>query len=202
MLRTKSGHLFVSPDNGTLTLVAEDLGIEGVRRIDEGIHRLPGSDRSHTFHGRDLFVVVAARLAAGVMPFEAVGPLQPPDVVRLAYRKPAVVDGRIVGGIPALDVNFGNVWTNIPESLLEQQGLHPGSRFEVVVRQKDQEVFRGELPYVATFGAVPEGEPLVYVNSLLNLAIGLNQASFAARHGIRAGGEWTVEVAPARTGSR
>src|SRR5512145_343457 len=31
VLRTRSGHYFVSPDNGTLTLVAEDLGIEAVR---------------------------------------------------------------------------------------------------------------------------------------------------------------------------
>ena len=31
VLKTKSGHYFVSPDNGTLTLVAERLGIEAVR---------------------------------------------------------------------------------------------------------------------------------------------------------------------------
>ena len=35
VLKTKSGHYFVSPDNGTLTLVAEHLGIEAVRKIDE-----------------------------------------------------------------------------------------------------------------------------------------------------------------------
>lgn len=35
VLKTKNGQYFVSPDNGTLTLVAESLGIESVRQIDE-----------------------------------------------------------------------------------------------------------------------------------------------------------------------
>src|SRR5450432_3681409 len=35
VLKTKSGHYFVSPDNGTLTLIADELGIAAVREIDE-----------------------------------------------------------------------------------------------------------------------------------------------------------------------
>lgn len=41
--RTKSGHYFVAPDNGTLTLTAISLGIDEVRIIDEKANRLPGS---------------------------------------------------------------------------------------------------------------------------------------------------------------
>jgi S-adenosylmethionine hydrolase len=55
VLKTRSGHYFVSPDNGTLTLVAEDLGIAAVREIDESRYRLPGSEQSYTFHGRDVY---------------------------------------------------------------------------------------------------------------------------------------------------
>ena len=33
VLRTKSGHYFVSPDNGSLTAVAEQLGVDAVREI-------------------------------------------------------------------------------------------------------------------------------------------------------------------------
>src|SRR5476649_1453648 len=44
VLKTKSGHLFVSPDNGTLTLIAEELGIEAVREIDETKNRRRGSE--------------------------------------------------------------------------------------------------------------------------------------------------------------
>lgn len=35
VLKTKSGHFFVSPDNGSLTAVAEKLGVAAVREIDE-----------------------------------------------------------------------------------------------------------------------------------------------------------------------
>jgi S-adenosylmethionine hydrolase len=55
VLESRSGHYFVSPDNGTLTLVAEALGIEAVREIDESKARLPGSAQSYTFPGRDVY---------------------------------------------------------------------------------------------------------------------------------------------------
>ena len=43
VLKTKNGQYFVSPDNGTLTLVAQTLGIDSVREIDEKANRLKGS---------------------------------------------------------------------------------------------------------------------------------------------------------------
>src|SRR5712692_280190 len=55
VLKTRTGHLFVGPNNGLLSLVAERDGIEGLRQIDERVNRRPGSDESHTFHGRDVF---------------------------------------------------------------------------------------------------------------------------------------------------
>ena len=43
VLKTKSGHFIVTPDNGTLTLIAESLGIESIRQIDEAVNRRKGS---------------------------------------------------------------------------------------------------------------------------------------------------------------
>ena len=43
VLKTKSGHFIVTPDNGTLTLIAESLGIEAIREIDEAVNRRKGS---------------------------------------------------------------------------------------------------------------------------------------------------------------
>ncbi len=60
MARLASGQLVVTPNNGTLTLLGENGGLEAVRRIDEKKHRLPGSEDSHTFHGRDLYAHVGA----------------------------------------------------------------------------------------------------------------------------------------------
>ncbi len=194
VLKTKSGHFFVSPDNGTLTLIAEDLGIAEVRAIDETKHRRKGSERSYTFHGRDIFAFVGARLAAGVVKFDEVGPRLEPKVVMLPYER-SRRDGRVlVGTIPFLDFQFGNVWTNLDATFLDQLGAKVGDRFRVTIARGGEQVFKDELPYVRTFGDVDQGKPLLYLNSLLNLSVALNVGNFAQKHGIGFGGDWTIRV--------
>ena len=195
VLRTASGHYFVSPDNGTLTLVAERLGIDAVRAIDEERHRLPGSEDSHTFHGRDLFSVVAARLASGQIGLEEVGPEATRELVAIAYQQPEFADGRIAGNIPILDVQFGNVWTNIDRATFEQLGIARGEQVEVRILEADRPVFAGAMPYVSTFGDVPQGEPLLYLNSADNVSFAINWGDFAGTHGVGSGPEWRVELA-------
>ncbi|MBB5394445.1 S-adenosyl-l-methionine hydroxide adenosyltransferase family protein [Mucilaginibacter sp. AK015] len=86
VLKTNTGHFIVTPDNGTLTLVAETYGIAAVREIDETKNRRPASGNSFTFHGRDVYSYTAARLAAGVITFEQVGPELPKQVVTIPYQ--------------------------------------------------------------------------------------------------------------------
>lgn len=192
--RTRSGHFFVGPDNGLLTLVAENPGIEAVRKIDESKNRLPGSEKSFTFHGRDIFAYTAARLAAGVIPFEEVGPELPGDVVRLDYVKASFADGVASGMIPALDVNFGNVWTNIDRATFEKLGVATGQKLMVKVSQKGEPVYEEEVPFVNTFGDVPEGQALLYFNSEDKIALAINYGNFAEDYGIEAGPNWRVEL--------
>lgn len=192
--KTRSGHFIVGPDNGLLTLVAENPGIEAVRRIDETRHRLPGSEQSHTFHGRDLFAVAAAKLASGAITFEEVGPELPGDVQRLPYLKPGLENGVAFGMIPTLDVNFGNVWTNIDRATFERLGIAKGGEVAVKVLQKGEPVFDDRVPFVDTFGDVPEGEPLLYFNSEDKVALAINYGSFAGDYGIEAGPDWRVEL--------
>ncbi len=52
VLKTRTGHYFVGPNNGLFSLVAERDGIESLRQIDESVNRRKGSEDSHTFHGR------------------------------------------------------------------------------------------------------------------------------------------------------
>ena len=86
VLKTRNGHYFVGPDNGLFSLVAERDGIEALRQIDENVNRRKGSENSHTFHGRDVYGYTGARLAAGVIGFEQVGPLLPPEkLIRIPY---------------------------------------------------------------------------------------------------------------------
>jgi S-adenosylmethionine hydrolase len=198
VLQTKSGHFFVGPDNGTWTLVAEDLGIAAVRRIDEKVNRRPGSEKSYTFHGRDIYAFVGARLASGTITYEQVGPLLDPKVISLPYTKPALKNGKLTGTIPQIDFHYGNVWTNIPDTLFNELKPEFGQKFTVTIFHDGKQVYRGAMPYTHTFGAVKEGEPLLYLNSLLNVAFALNMGSFSAKHGLASGGSWTVEVERAR----
>src|SRR6202000_226298 len=107
VLKTKTGQYIVTPDNGTLTLVAESLGVAEIREIDESVNRRKDSKQSYTFHGRDVYAYTGARLAAGVISFEQVGPLLPKKVVTIPYQK-AVLEGKTIkGNIPVLDVQYG-----------------------------------------------------------------------------------------------
>ena len=195
VLKTRTGHLFVGPNNGLLSLVAERDGIEGLRQIDERVNRRPGSDDSHTFHGRDVFGFTGARLAAGVITFEQVGPSLPAQsLIALAYRKPLRVGAKLSGIIPVLDVQYGNVWTNIPKSLFDELHLALGTPLHVRIYHGDKLADETLAPYQRTFGDVPIGKPLVYINSLLNLAIALNQQSYAGLHKIESGPDWSIEI--------
>jgi S-adenosylmethionine hydrolase len=194
VLKTRSGHYFVSPDNGTLTLVAEDLGIAAVREIDETRYRLPGSEQSYTFHGRDVYSYAAAHLASGRTAFEDIGPELPPEVVAIDYQKPELRGGVVRGNIPILDVQFGNVWTNIDRATFEQLGVTKGDTVEVRIFEEGEQVFEGQMPYVSTFGDVPEGDTLLYLNSVDNVAFAINWGNFAETHGIASGPEWRVAV--------
>jgi S-adenosylmethionine hydrolase len=194
VLETRSGHYFVGPDNGSWTLVAESLGVKALRQIDEQKNRRAGSDRSYTFHGRDIFAYVGARLAAGQIAFEDVGPSLEPNVVTLAHEKPREEKGVLIGTIPYLDFRFGNVWTDLGEELFLRLKPQAGERFKVTIVQDARVVFAGEVPYARTFGEVREGQPLLYLNSLMNVALALNQGDFAKTHNIGYGRDWTVRL--------
>ena len=190
--RTTTGQLIVTPDNGTLTLLAAE--ISEVREIDVARQRLPGSERSHTFHGRDVFAYLGARLAAGKIAFEDVGPSRGTSIVRLPVVD-ATRDKRALHGMIAMiDRPYGNLWTNIPASLVDSAGIAVGDTLQVTITNAGRTVFQGRVPFATSFGFVPTGKPVSYLNSLLELAIALNQGSFAERFHVQAGPAWTISV--------
>jgi S-adenosylmethionine hydrolase len=50
------------------------------------------------------------------------------------------------------------------------------------------------MPFENTFGGVSVGMPLAYLNSLMNVAVALNQGSFANKHHIQAGNDWNISI--------
>lgn len=194
VLKTNSGQYIVTPDNGTLTLVAEAFGIAEIREIDEAVNRRKDSGKSYTFHGRDVYAYTAARLAAGVITFEQVGPALPKAVVSIPYQKATLEGNKLKGTIAILDVQYGNIWTNIGDDLVSKLNPTYGSPLHLSIFFKGKKVYEGDAPYSQTFGAVAKGRPLSYLNSLLQLSFALNQGSFADVYKIGSGNDWSVEV--------
>jgi S-adenosylmethionine hydrolase len=194
VLKTKTGQFIVTPDNGTLTLIALSLGIEEVRQIDEVLNRRKNSQESYTFHGRDVYAYTGARLAAGVITYEQVGMKLPNEVVKLPYQQAVKEGNKLKGTISILDVQYGNIWTNIGGGLFNQLGLTFGDMLHVEIFHSQDKIFSGDMPYGQTFGAVDKGQPLAYLNSLLQLSFALNQGDFAKTHSVLSGSDWRVEV--------
>jgi S-adenosylmethionine hydrolase len=194
VLQTKNGYYFVGPDNGVFTFIAEQMGISAMREIDEKTNRLRGSESSYTFHGRDIFAYTAARLAAGKISFLQVGKLLQTQVVALPYQKPIYENGIVRGTITILDVQYGNVWTNISELLMNKAGIQLNDTVQIKIYHKDSLVYTGKLPYVNTFAGVAEGNNLAYLNSMLCFSLAVNMGNFAALYKISSGPEWKIEI--------
>ena len=195
--KTRSEHYVVTPDNGSLTLVADQQGILEIRQIDEAVNRRPGSESSHTFHGRDVYAYTGARLAATVIEFEDVGPLLEPNIVRLSYQQPKKLDDdTVIGSITHIEMPFGNVVTNIPKSLVDALDLSPEDNSEVLVEisRAGGSVFQRKIPYARSFGYVEEGQPLLYSDSLQTIGLAVNSGNFAEQFGVRAGADWTIRL--------
>jgi S-adenosylmethionine hydrolase len=194
VLKTRSGHFFVTPDNGTLTFVAPRLGIEAVREIDEAVNRRKDSEKSFTFHGRDVYAYTAARLASGVISFEQVGRSLAPEVVTIPHQAARYENGVVYGNIQTDDGNYGNIWTNVDRATFERLQVRRGDSVRIKILKGDEEVLNLAVPYVATFGAVDVGKPLLYLNSLDSVSLAINQKNFAEEYGVASGPEWSIQI--------
>ena len=193
--RTVSGQYIITPDNGTLTHVKRMMGVSQAREIDERVNRLPNSGESYTFHGRDIFAFTGARLAAGVIPFEGVGPAIDVDsLVELPVLEPRREGDVITGTIDVLDVRFGSLWTNISRGLFGQLHIPYGSRVEVTISNGKQTLYKNIIVFARSFAEVNVGEPLLYVNSLDCLAVAINQGSFSRAYNIGTGIQWHISL--------
>jgi len=169
---------FIAPDNG---LVSWALANESVIRIhqitNESLFLRPVSQ---TFHGRDVFAPVAARLSKG-FPARRVGPSLD-DFVRLDWPKPRVRSSSAVGEIIYID-RFGNAITNLNAPDLTT--LDP-ARCEIYVR--------GRRPFgmAAFYQAVSRGQPSALLGSSGFLEIAVNGGSASKSLRLKIGDPVTV----------
>ena len=195
--KTSTGQLIVTPDNGTLTHIKRKYGISEARVIDETVNRLAGSEESYTFHGRDVYAYTGARLAAGIIPFEEVGPaVDPASVIELPVVEPTRSENKAEGTVDVLDIRFGSLWTNIPREMFKTLGIQVGERAEITITNDTRTIYRNTMIYAQSFAGVFVGEPLIYVNSLDCMAVAINQGSLAKAYNIGTGDSWHISIGP------
>lgn len=191
--RTRRNQYIITPDNGTLTHIKKIEGIESVRSFDEKLNKLPTAGESFTFFGRDIYAFTGAKLAAGIIDYDHFGePVSVDSVVELPII-PSYREGNQVNGtIDVLDVRFGNLWTNIDHLLFHELGNERGERLAVNIKNDTRTVYENTMVFARSFAEVAIGEPLIYVNSLENIGVAINQGSFAKAYTIGTGTNWHI----------
>jgi len=180
--------LLVGPDNGLLIAAAERFdGVAEVVEISASPWRL--EPVSATFHGRDVFAPVAARLACGAPLGSAGAPLDPAELVALERSQPRQEEDALVAHVVATD-SFGNVILDAVHGDVLERGLRLG---DAVAARADARRVRGVM--ARTFSDVEGGGLLVYEDAGGALALAVNGGNAALLLGLRAGDEVRLERA-------
>jgi S-adenosylmethionine hydrolase len=186
-LRTaEDDRLLVGPDNGLLLPAADRFGgvVEAVE-ISSSPWRL--EPVSATFHGRDVFAPVAARLAAGEPLGEAGPPCDPDELAQIELTRASVDDGVLVAQVIETD-GFGNL--ALDARLRDLKGTNIRLGDPVTVRRGTR---RAPGVFARTFADVVRGGLLLYEDAGGSLAVAVNGGDAGALLGARRGDELRVE---------
>ncbi len=165
-------HTFIAPDNGLLGGVLAGAETSEIRRVEN--KDLMNDPVSKTFHGRDIFAPVAARLAMGT-PLTEVGPEAEAEIARPGPE----IDGDGVTGTVLIVDRFGNLITDIPRPALQAIGEPSRIRVRVGAAFIDG--------MAQTFSDVPKGVALTYVGSGDHLEVAVNGGRASDLLGIKVG---------------
>lgn len=180
-VRSRSG-FFIGPDNGIFSFVlSRETGWEARSLENEGLWRKPSSA---TFHGRDIFAPVAARLARGI-PFDLLGPVCSPAVLEWSF--PVAENGEVRGEIIHID-RFGNCITNVTREALVTSGPLEGWT-----------VYAGSVgipSIMSTYGESSPGCALALVGSSGFVEVAVNQGNAASQLRLRPGTKISFYLTP------
>ena len=187
------GHLFVGPDNGLFALVLGDAPADAAVVLDRPeVWRVP--DPAPTFHGRDVFAPVAARLADGAA-LDAVGtPVDPASLRVLRWTLPIPDAEGVRGRVVHVD-RYGNAVTNVAAADLDAR--RAGRAVKVYAGGA---VLRGLR---RTYADVEPGDPVALVGSAGLVEVAVRDGNAAELLGIRRGTpvSFVFLDAPARSAS-
>lgn len=161
IIKTKK-HIYVGPDNGVFSLV-EDI---------EKVVEIASKAKSKTFHGRDVFAPIAARLACSAKIEEFGREIK--SIKRIIGE--AKVEKRAVSGEVVCIDSFGNVITNISEKLLRKAGIKYNSFINLKIKGKKHRV-----RFLKSYGFASRNELICLIGSSGYLEVAVNQGNAAEK---------------------
>lgn len=165
--------IFVGPDNGLLSLAAPAESIVRIIHLTNEQYFLP--QRSHTFHGRDIFAPVAAHVSRGAAP-ELCG-VTVANLEQLSLPPTERQLDGLIGQVIYID-HFGNAVTNITEA-----DLRPFPKETLLVSIENVQI----NGIATTYAAVEIDAPVTIINSWGMLEIAVRNGSAAQRFAIQRG---------------
>jgi S-adenosyl-L-methionine hydrolase (adenosine-forming) len=181
--------VLIGPDNGLLSWAAAATG--GAARAFSLTNReLWLAKVAATFHGRDIFMPVAAHLADGTELAAAGAEIDVADLVTLPVPERLIHDSIAEGEVLTVD-RFGNVQLTITAADAAEIGLGPGAT--ALVRCGHRQL---AVPYRIMFGAVAPGELVAYADSAGLVSIAVNGGNAARRLSLAPGARVSIAAAP------
>ena len=180
--------VFVGPDNGLLSWAVTASG--GATRAFSLTNReLWLANVAATFHGRDIFMPVAAHLAGGAELAATGAEIDVADLVMLPVPERTIRDSVAAGEVLTVD-RFGNVQLTITAADAAEIGLKPGAT--ALVRCGRHQLI---IPYRDMFGAVAPDELVAYPDSAGLVSIAVNGGDAAQRLGLPPGARVSMATA-------
>jgi S-adenosylmethionine hydrolase len=165
--------LFVGPDNGLLALALERCG-GAAEAVDLGQSPARLEPVSATFHGRDIFAPVAARLALGTPLAELGERIEPETLATIDRGRPVIESGlRLEAEVGHVDA-FGNLALIATAADADDAGLEVGKRLRVRGPRRSD-----EATYALTFADAEPGDMVLLVDSARSLALAVNRGDAA-----------------------
>jgi S-adenosyl-L-methionine hydrolase (adenosine-forming) len=174
-IRTADERVLVGPDNGLLSLAAT-AGGGVVEAVDIAHSPFRLEPVSATFHGRDIFAPVAAKLAAGVALAEAGEPCDPAQLVAVELPRPRYEAGALVAHALYVD-RFGNVQLDVAHADLADSGIKLGRAVRITAVASG---LSRRAQFARTFADAGEGELILYEDAYRMLAVAVSHGDAAA----------------------
>ncbi len=189
----KDGQYFLAPDNGVLSLLLRDRKIEAGVRVENSEFFLP--DVGNTFHGRDIFAPVAARLFLGT-PMENLGPpVDPAELAVLPISRASVSRDFVISGTVVYIDRFGNLITNVEaKTLRDLCALFPE---KTPVAEVGGATIAGVQ---SSYGSVRENMPLMIFGSRGCLEVAVNRSSASRVLGVEKGTPLRIRMSDKKQG--